>query len=128
VRPGAEPFRLGAGPAGALLLHGFTGSPASMRPLGEFLAADGVTVAGPLLPGHGTADWNDLATATVDAWTAAADGGLDTLAACETVTVVGLSMGAGLAIDLAARKPDRVRRMVVDHPNVGDPRLVLPRG
>ena len=128
VRPGAEPFRLGASPAGALLLHGFTGSPASMRPLGEFLAADGVTVAGPLLPGHGTADWNDLATATVDAWTAAADGGLDTLAACETVTVVGLSMGACLALDLAARRPDRVRGIVLVNPYVRDPRLFLAGG
>ena len=32
IVPGAEPFRFEGGPDGALLLHGFTGSPASMRP------------------------------------------------------------------------------------------------
>jgi carboxylesterase len=128
VRPGAEPFRLDGGPTGALLLHGFTGSPASLRPLGQFLAARGVSVAGPLLPGHGTTDWNDLATATVDAWTAAADAGLEALHACETVTVVGLSMGACLALKLAARRPDRVRGVVLVNPYVRDPRLILAGG
>ena len=40
--PGAEPWRAGPeGPAevGVLLCHGFTGSPHSMRPWGEYLAA-----------------------------------------------------------------------------------------
>ena len=39
---------------GVLLVHGFTGSPASMRPWGEFLNSKGYTVRVPLLPGHGT--------------------------------------------------------------------------
>jgi carboxylesterase len=39
---------------GVLLVHGFTGSPASMRPWGEFLHSKGYTVRVPLLPGHGT--------------------------------------------------------------------------
>jgi carboxylesterase len=99
-----------------------------MRPLGEFLAGAGVMVAGPLLPGHGTTEWNDLATATVDAWTATADAGLDALAPCETVTVVGLSMGACLALELAARRPDRVRTVVLVNPYVRDPRLNLAGG
>jgi carboxylesterase len=125
VRPGAEAFRLGSGPTGALLLHGFTGSPASLRPLGESLAAGDVSVVGPLLPGHGTSDWNDLAGATLESWTTAADEGLDDLASCDTVTVVALSMGAGLAIDLAARHPERVDGLVLINPYVRDPRLAL---
>jgi carboxylesterase len=36
-----------------LMLHGFMGSPASSRPLAEFLAENGITVHCPLLPGHG---------------------------------------------------------------------------
>jgi len=114
---------MAGGPAGALLLHGFTGSPASLRPLGEFLAASGVAVVCPLLPGHGTPHWIDLASATAHAWTQTADGGLDALAGCDPVAVVGLSMGAALAIELAARRPDRVHGVVLVNPYVRDPRL-----
>ena len=39
---------------GVLLSHGFTGSPASMRPWGEHLAAAGYAVEVVRLPGHGT--------------------------------------------------------------------------
>ena len=39
---------------GVLLVHGFTGSPPSMRPWGEFLHSKGYSVRVPLLPGHGT--------------------------------------------------------------------------
>jgi len=111
------------GPAAALLLHGFTGSPASLRPLGEYLAANGVAVVCPLLPGHGTSRWLDLAGTTARSWTATADAGLDALAGNDPVAVVGLSMGAALALDLAARKPDRVNGVVLVNPYVRDPRL-----
>src|SRR5689334_24796598 len=87
VRPGAEPFRFGAGSTGALLLHGFTGSPASLRPLGESLGAAGVTAVGPLLPGHGTSDWNDLGGATLESWREAADAGLAGLGAGDSPPV-----------------------------------------
>src|SRR6185437_5372025 len=102
--------------------------PASLRPLGESLAADGVAVVGPLLPGHGTSDWNDLAGATLESWTTAADGGLHDLASCDTITVVALSMGAALALDLAARNPERVDGLVLINPYVRDPRLALAGG
>jgi carboxylesterase len=46
--PGA--FRADGGPVGALLIHGFTGSVAETRPMGEYLAARGLTVRCPLLP------------------------------------------------------------------------------
>jgi carboxylesterase len=52
--PGAEPFRHDGGPIGALLCHGFTGTPQSLRPWAEHLAAADVTVRLPRLPGHGT--------------------------------------------------------------------------
>ena len=56
-----------AEPHGVLLLHGFTGSPASMRPWGEFLATKGYAVEVPLLPGHGTR-WQDLNETTWRDW------------------------------------------------------------
>jgi carboxylesterase len=93
--------------------------------MGESLATAGISVVGPLLPGHGTDDWNELSTATVESWTATADAGLDDLASFPTVTVVALSMGAALALDLAARRPDRVNGLVLINPYVRDPRLAL---
>ena len=33
--PGAEPFSAAGGPHGVLVLHGFTGSPNSIRPLAD---------------------------------------------------------------------------------------------
>lgn len=94
-----------AGPA-CLLIHGLTGSPAEMRPLGEFLHSHGASVAAPLLPGHGTEPealnqvaWRD--------WVQVADEALATLLVAEQPTfVMGLSMGALVAAELAARHPE----------------------
>jgi carboxylesterase len=106
VLEGAEPFAAAGGPQGALVLHGFTGSPQSMRGLAEALAAAGLTVELPRLPGHGTTV-QDLATTTFDDWAAAAEAAYVGLAArCTSVVVVGLSMGGTLAAWLATRHPE----------------------
>ncbi|NDF43604.1 MAG: hypothetical protein EB137_03350, partial [Actinobacteria bacterium] len=44
---------------GVILVHGFTGSPASMRPFANFLNKKGYRVTVPLIPGHGSR-WQDL--------------------------------------------------------------------
>jgi carboxylesterase len=125
VKPAAEAFRFDGGPIAALLLHGFTGSPASMRPLGEFLAAHGLAVSGPRLPGHGTTI-DDLAGTTWEQWFAEAEGSLAELEArSEAVVCVGLSMGAALGVHMATRHHDRLRGLVVINPYVHDPRLAL---
>ena len=54
VQTGAEPFAADGGPVGVLVCHGFTGSPRTVRPWAEHLAAAGLTVRAPRLPGHGT--------------------------------------------------------------------------
>jgi len=48
---------------GVLVIHGFTGSPGSMRDLAQFYADQGFTVALPRLAGHGTTP-EDLETAS----------------------------------------------------------------
>ena len=50
----AAPFNLGDGADACLLLHGLTGAPSEVRPVGEALARAGFRAVGPLLPGHGT--------------------------------------------------------------------------
>jgi carboxylesterase len=92
---------------GVLLSHGFTGSPASMRPWGERLAAEGYAVAVPRLPGHGTT-WQDMNTTTWRQWYGEVERAFEGLRErCDEVVVGGLSMGAALSLLLAAdRGPD----------------------
>jgi carboxylesterase len=87
---------------GVLVLHGFTGSPVSMRPLAELLAKRGFAVEMPLLPGHGTRP-RDLLPFRYSDWRAEAATALGRLRArTEQVVAVGLSMGGTLVLDLAS--------------------------
>lgn len=117
---GAEPWSHEGGPAGALVLHGFTGNPGSMRVLAERLAAAGFTVDLPLLPGHGTVVDDMLDTGWSD-WSAHAEDRYLALASrCETVVVVGLSMGGALSTWLGSRHPE-IAGLVCINPVVSAP-------
>lgn len=106
VLEGAEEFSLGQGPTGVLLVHGFTGSPDSMRPLGDFLAHKGLGCFGIRLPGHGTT-WEDLGTRTSTEWVEAVELAYQKMKTeHDEVFVVGLSFGVALSLDLAARHPE----------------------
>lgn len=112
--PGAEPASYEGGPHGALVLHGFTGTPQSMRGLAEALAAAGFAVELPLLPGHGTSV-DDFATTTFADWSAAAERAYQDLASrCDRVVVAGLSMGALLTAWLAACHPEIAGIVVIN--------------
>ncbi|MFL5800030.1 MAG: alpha/beta hydrolase [Actinomycetota bacterium] len=125
LMPGAEPYERDGGPVGALVIHGFTGSPASTRPLANWLAEQGLSVSAPRLPGHGT-HWEDLAQTQWTDWEAEAVGALKDLASrCEAVAVIGVSMGGALALHLAASHPDEVRCVAVINPYIHDPRLAM---
>jgi carboxylesterase len=107
LMPGAEPFSSdgpaigGAPAAGVLLVHGFTGSPQSLRPWALALAAAGLTVRLPLLPGHGT-DWREMNRTGWRDWYGAAEDALAELRrASGPVFVMGLSMGGTLTLRLA---------------------------
>ncbi|MFW6689917.1 alpha/beta hydrolase [Streptomyces sp. MAR4 CNX-425] len=116
VLPGAEPFRQPGGETGALVCHGFTGSPQSVRPWAEDLAARGLTVSMPLLPGHGTR-WQDLQLTRWQDWYATVDRELRELSeTCERVFLCGLSMGGALMLRLAARHGDAVAGVVAVNP------------
>lgn len=102
--------------SGVLTLHGFTGSPASMRPLAEALAADGFSVELPRLPGHGTTP-RELNRTRWQDWSREARAALEILAArTDRRIIVGLSMGGLLAAHLAAQRPDLVDGIVVVNP------------
>ena len=126
VQPGAEPFAADGGAVGVLVCHGFTGSPQTVRPWAEYLAAAGLTVRAPRLPGHGTT-WQDLGRTGWQDWYDAAERAFTELSGkCEQVFVAGLSMGACLALRLAQTQGPKVSGLVVVNPSLApDTRLFL---
>jgi carboxylesterase len=123
LMPGAEPFRHDGGPVGALLCHGFTGTPQSLRPWAEHLAAEGLTVRLPRLPGHGTTVAEANMTTWQD-WYAEVDRALSELrTTCDQVFVMGLSMGGTLAIRLAEEHGDDISGLVLVNPSLLTKRL-----
>ena len=120
--PGAEPVNLPGGPVAALLCHGFTGTTQSIRPWAEHLAAAGLTVSAPRLPGHGTR-WQDMNATGFADWYAELERAFDDLQGrCRTVFVMGLSMGGTLALRLAELRPREVAGLVVVNASLGTDR------
>jgi carboxylesterase len=130
LQPLAEPFTAEGRPddagrrIGVLLSHGFTGSPASMKPWGEHLAEQGYAVSVPRLPGHGTR-WQDMNNTTWADWSnEVARAYADLRARVDVVVVGGLSMGGALALRTAADHPDVAGLMLVN-PAVNSVRKVV---
>lgn len=111
IMPGAEPFEYpGRGDVCALLVHGFTGTPYEMRPIGAHLAERGIGSEAILLRGHGT-DPDDMLTVRHMDWLADVEAALERLSATyRRVFLIGLSMGGTLVLNVAARR-------------AGDPRI-----
>ncbi|MBX3312918.1 MAG: alpha/beta fold hydrolase [Actinobacteria bacterium] len=104
--PGAEPMSHVGGRAGALVLHGFTGNPGSMRGIADALVGAGFGVEMPLLPGHGTVVADMLDTGFAD-WLGAAEDAYQAIAArSDRVVIVGLSMGGALTAWLGGDHPE----------------------
>lgn len=113
LMPGAEPFAADGSSTGALVIHGFTGSPKSMLPLAQRLAAEGMTVRLPRLPGHGTR-WQDMNLTRWEDWYAEVDRAFRELTErCDRVFVLGLSMGGSLTLRLAEEKGTAVAGIVL---------------
>ncbi len=106
-----EPFlflpRTHRRPLGVVLVHGFTASPAEMRPLGERLRLEGYPTLGVRLKGHGTSPW-DLLERRWEDWLESVRRGVEILGAfAPRLCLVGFSTGGALALRLASEWPDR---------------------
>jgi carboxylesterase len=93
-----------------------------MRPWAEHLAAAGLTVKAPRLPGHGTR-WQDMNATGWDDWYGEVEGAFDDLRGrCQTVFAMGLSMGGTLVLRLAEQRAAQVAGLVVVNASLGSER------
>lgn len=109
-------FFFKGGPVGVLLIHGLTGTPAEMQILGKGLHKAGFTVYGMQLAGH-CGDENDLVSTDWYDWYESVNRAADRLLKqVDILFVGGLSMGAVLALKLAADRPNDVKGVGVYGP------------
>jgi carboxylesterase len=100
-----KPFNWAGGQPAALLVHGFPGTPAELRPLGKSLHQVGWTVEGLLLPGFG-ADIGTLFERQASEWVTAGEEALINLQRKHhPVLLIGYSMGAALSLQVAKACP-----------------------
>jgi carboxylesterase len=107
IQDHSETYR--GGPVGFLLVHGLGGTPVEMRFVARSLARAGYAVSCPQLAGH-CGSFEELRATSWEDWYASIEEAHDKLREmCRTVIVGGLSMGAVLALHLAAKRPDDVQ-------------------
>lgn len=107
--PQIDPIiKYGQNDSGVLLLHGFTGTPDSMRHIANHLHQAGYSVLAPLLEGHGTTPENLAETNWQDWYYSASESFKNLKKENKKVFVAGLSLGALLALKLAMDHPDEI--------------------
>ncbi|MBM6617709.1 alpha/beta fold hydrolase [Bacillus suaedaesalsae] len=96
---------------GCLCIHGFTGSPYEVEPIVEYLKENtNWNIVSPTLPGHG--EEATLEKVSYMEWISFVEKSMETLTKeCETVYVIGFSMGGLLASYLATKY--RVDKLVL---------------
>ncbi len=91
-----------------LLLHGFAGSPAELRPFGQAAVNRGFKVSAPLLPGHGE-NLEAMRDCRRTDWTEAVVHTYESLRRDDSpVAIVGFCLGGALALNLAGQLRPRV--------------------
>lgn len=125
---GGEPFFFPGNQVGCLLVHGFTGTPNEMRPLGTHLAQRGYSVLGIRLFGHATQE-EDLFRVRYRDWLASVEDGFNLLRPnSQQLIAIGLSGGAVLTLQLAAsHRVEGVVAMSTPFRLPNDPRLPFAR-
>jgi carboxylesterase len=111
-------FILRGGRTGLLLVHGLGGTPVELRVVAGGLARAGFTVFCPQLAGH-CGSYEDLRTTGWRDWYGTVEEAHERLRReCDVIIVGGLSMGALLALQLAADNPDTVDGAVLFAPTL----------
>lgn len=101
----AEPIFFPGNRTGCLLIHGFTGTPKEMLPLGEYLSGEGFTILAPRLFAHATRV-EDMNRARWRDWIASVEDGWHLLRGMvDEVFIIGLSMGGVLSLYTSSYLP-----------------------
>jgi len=104
-------------PFGVLIIHGFTATLESVEALRKPLQEMGIPVSIPLLAGHGAPSPDALHGVGWEAWLKDAELAFrDFSLEVERVIVIGHSMGALLALNLAVRHPKQVDSLILATP------------
>ena len=110
---------------GILFLHGFTGSPASVRPWALGMHSAGYTISVPRVAGHGT-HWKDLNQTTWQEMYESVQESLNRLQAdCERVFVAGFSVGGALALRIAQKRGSEIEGLLLLNSSIYDDRKLL---
>ncbi len=104
------------------MIHGFTGSPATVAPWAHGLAAEGFTVSVPRLAGHGTR-WEDLNETTWQDWYQSAEGAyLELKKECDRVFIAGFSVGGAIALKLSEIRGAEIEGVIILNASIFDER------
>lgn len=106
------------GKTGILLIHGLGGTPVELKIVASGLRKEGFTVSCCKLAGHCGTEEDLIATGWRD-WVASVELALDALSEkCDIVLVGGLSMGAILALHVAAKRAGKVSGLLLYAPTL----------
>ena len=114
ARSGGEPFFLKARGSrrGVVLVHGYLSSPWQMEPMAGFLRRFGWNVYAVRLPGHGTSS-HHLEDVRWEQWLRSVTRGCAVLRQhCDSISLVGFSLGGILALLAAARAENPIDAVV----------------
>ena len=123
--PNSAGFTLSGGKIGVLVIHGFTGSPVTIKPWANYLNQIGYTVSAPCLPGHGST-WQEMNQTSWQDWYEAVEQSfLELKSKCDRVFVAGFSMGGALALRLSQIRGSEIEGLLLLNPSVHDRRWFL---
>ncbi len=123
--PNSAGFELSGGKIGVLVIHGFGGSPVSVRPWAQSFNNSGYSVSVPRLPGHGT-NWQDLNSTAAADWFAVIEKSFtDLKAKTDHVFVAGFSNGGALALRLAQIRGSEIEGLMLLNPIIHDRRIFM---
>ena len=123
--PNSAGFTLSGGKIGVLVIHGFTGSPVTIKPWANYLNQIGYTVSAPCLPGHGST-WQEMNQTSWQDWYEAVEKSfLELKSKCDRVFVAGFSMGGALALRLSQIRGSEIEGLLLLNPSVHDRRWFL---
>jgi carboxylesterase len=118
--PGEDPDRVGA-----MLVHGFTGTPADMRPLARVLHERGMNCHVPMHPGM-AADIANMNTMTADIWrTHSLQRWAEHTGRYRRSILVGYSMGGAAAVQMAAQAPPDQLVLLAPFVRINDRRSIF---